>query len=91
MTQSFVRLTLKIVPGASQDKVVGRLGDALKLRVRAQPERGKANAAVTALLAQYLQLPETAIQIVTGHTAITKIVEIEGLTSTELHDKLSGL
>lgn len=91
MTKPLVRLTLKIVPGASQDKVVGRLGEALKLRVRAQPERGKANAAVIALLAQYLHVPDSAIQVVTGHTSSTKIVEIEGLTSTELHDKLSGL
>jgi len=84
MTASSVRLTLKIVPGASQDKVVGRLGDALKLRVRAQPERGKANAAVLALLAQYLQVPESSISIVAGYTASSKIVEITGLSNAEL-------
>lgn len=91
MTASSVRLTLKIVPGASHDKVVGRLGDALKLRVRAQPERGKANAAVIALLAQYLQVPESSISIVSGHTASSKIVEIIGLSGAELQQKLAQI
>lgn len=88
-----VRLAVKIIPGASQEKVVGMLGDALKIRVRAQPERGKANAAVIATLAKFLQLPETAVTICAGHTSASKVVEIQGLSPVELerklHDQLS--
>lgn len=88
-----VKLAVKIIPGASQEKVVGMLGDALKIRVRAQPERGKANAAVIATLAKFLQLPETAVIICAGHTSANKVVEIQGLSPDELerklHDQLS--
>ena len=84
-----VKLELKIIPGAAQDKVVGLLGDALKIRVRAQPERGKANAAVIAVLAKFLGLPEAALTICSGHTSASKVVEIQGLSRVDLDHKLN--
>ncbi len=41
-----MKLDLKVVPKSSRDCIAGWLGDALKVRVRAPAERGKANAAV---------------------------------------------
>ena len=41
-----MELEVKVVPGASRSEVTGWLGDSLKIRVAAPPERGKANAAV---------------------------------------------
>ena len=41
---------VKVVPGAKQEGVAGVLGDRLKVRVRAPPEDGRANAAVCALV-----------------------------------------
>jgi len=84
-----LRLTVKIIPGAAQDKVVGLLGDALKIRVRAQPERGKANTAVIATLAKFLGLPEAALSICSGHTSANKVVEIQGLSRADLDYKLN--
>lgn len=40
------RLAVKVVPGSSRDQIVGRLGDALKIKVTAPAEKGKANTAV---------------------------------------------
>lgn len=48
------RLTVKVVPGSSRDQIVGWLGDALKVKVTAPPEKGRANAAVVAILADRL-------------------------------------
>lgn len=50
-----------MVPGASKSEISGWLGDALKIRVAAQPEKGNANAAVVAVLASGLGLPEKAL------------------------------
>lgn len=86
---STLRLAVKIIPGATQEQVVGMLGGALKIRVRAQPERGKANAAVIVILAKFLGLPEAALSICSGHTSANKVVEIQGLSRVDLDHKLN--
>ncbi len=49
---ALITLKVKVVPGASRTQLSGWLGDMLKVRVSAPPEKGKANAAVEALLAR---------------------------------------
>jgi uncharacterized protein YggU (UPF0235/DUF167 family) len=48
----------------------------LKIRVRAAPEKGRANAAVEALLAKALQLPKSAVSVEKGETSRIKTVRI---------------
>ena len=72
-----IRLSLKVVPKASRNRIVGWVGDRLKVQVSAPPERGKANAAVVEALAQALGLPPARIRIVTGESSPLKIVEIQ--------------
>jgi uncharacterized protein (TIGR00251 family) len=40
---------VKVVPGSSRDQIMGWLGDPLKIKVTAPPEKGKANEAVVAV------------------------------------------
>lgn len=82
------RLSIKVVPGASREDVAGWLGDALKIRVAAPPERGKANAAVVRVLAEALGVPPESVRIVGGATAARKTVEIAGLSESELRQRL---
>src|SRR5437764_5257559 len=83
------KLHIKVVPGASGSGIAGWLGDTLKVRVTAPPERGKANAAVEATIAAALGVPADRIRIVSGHTSARKIVEVSGLSESELHRRLS--
>ena len=83
-----VRLRAKVVPKAAKDEVVGWIGDALRLRVSAPPERGKANAAVLDLLSSALGMSQKRMRIVAGATNQRKVVEIEGLTETELRARI---
>ena len=73
------RLSLKVVPGSSRDKIVGWLGDSLKLKVKAPPEKGRANEAVVALLAERLGIDASSIAVVSGHGSPAKVVEVDGM------------
>jgi uncharacterized protein (TIGR00251 family) len=83
-----VKLDLKVVPSSSRDTVVGWLGEALKIKVRAAPEKGRANAAVEALLCQTLALPKGSVTITAGHSSGSKTAEIQGLSRDALCQKL---
>lgn len=83
-----MRLELKVSPKASRNAITGFLGEALKVSVTAAPERGKANAAVEALLAETLGLPRAAVRVVAGETSKTKKVEIAGLEPGALRERL---
>ena len=90
MTARTTRLRLRVVPGARREGLVGRHGDAWKLRVTASPERGAANDAVVRLLADRLALPSGAVRVVSGHGARDKIVEVAGIAPPELERRLAS-
>jgi len=50
----------------------------LQARVRAVPEKGKANAALEALLAKALGVPKSAVTVVAGGTSRLKSVRVDG-------------
>jgi uncharacterized protein YggU (UPF0235/DUF167 family) len=50
----------------------------LRVRVSAVPDKGKANAAVVALLAKALGVPKSAVSVVSGETARIKTVTVIG-------------
>ncbi|MEE8164815.1 MAG: DUF167 domain-containing protein [Myxococcota bacterium] len=89
MSESPVRLSLKVVPGASSEGVAGWLEDTLKVRVRAPAERGKANAAVEELVAGALGIAVRRVRIVAGKTSARKTMQISGLSLTEVYSRLS--
>jgi|AntDeeMinimDraft_5_1070356.scaffolds.fasta_scaffold05211_5 hypothetical protein len=83
-----MQIDIKVVPGSSKDEISGWLGDALKLRVRAAPEKGKANKAVTALLADALNIAPTRICIERGETRPLKRVSIDGIDTHSFAKRL---
>ncbi len=83
------RLQIKVVAGAAQSSIAGWLGDRLKLRVNAVAEKGKANAAVEATIAEALGLHKTAVRIVAGQTSPRKTLEVSGMAPSTI-DKILG-
>ncbi|HZE99194.1 MAG TPA: DUF167 domain-containing protein [Planctomycetota bacterium] len=73
-----LRLQLKVIPKSSANRIVGWIGDRLKVQVTAAPERGKANKAVIGVLAGVLGLSPSAVRITGGETSPLKSVEIDG-------------
>jgi uncharacterized protein YeaO (DUF488 family)/uncharacterized protein YggU (UPF0235/DUF167 family) len=84
------RLRVKVVPSSSRDGVGGWLDDALKVRVTAPAERGRANAAVERVVAQALEVPARCARVVAGGSSARKIVEIDGLAESEVYRRLGG-
>ena len=90
MEPRVIRLNLRVSPGAGRSAVVGRHGDAWKLRVAAAPERGRANASVVSLLATSLEIGRPDVRIVSGAVSRDKVVEIVGLTLEEAEQRLAS-
>jgi hypothetical protein len=84
------RFAVKVVPRSSRDELAGWIGDALKVRVTAPPERGRANTAVHALLAGALRLPHDRIRLVAGASSPRKLFEVEGLDEVEVRRRLEA-
>jgi uncharacterized protein YggU (UPF0235/DUF167 family) len=72
-----IRLAIRLVPRASVDRVDGVVGGVLRCRVTAPPVAGAANTALERLLASTLGLPRSAVEIVGGQTARTKVVAVD--------------
>lgn len=85
------RLALRVSPGARTNAVVGRHGDAWKIRVSAAPEGGRANDAVVELLADTLGVPARTISVVSGHGARDKLVELAGIAPEEIERRLEAV
>jgi len=73
------RLSVKVVPGSSRDQIVGWLGDALKIKVMAPPEKGRANEAVVELLSMKLGISTDDIEVVSGYSSPSKVIAITGM------------
>jgi uncharacterized protein (TIGR00251 family) len=84
------RLRLRVSPGARRAEIVGRHGDAWKVRVAAPPEHDRANDAVVQLLADTLAVPRAAVTVVSGHTGRDKIVELDGVGAARAERKLTS-
>lgn len=90
------RLPVRLTPGASADRIDGWDVDAdgrpvLKVRVRARPVEGEANAALLKLLAKTLRVPKSAVSLDRGGQSRTKMLVIDGLADDELRARLTDL
>jgi uncharacterized protein len=84
-------LQVKVVPGARRDRVAGRYGDGIKIQTSAPPEGGKANAAVSKILAQFLGLKPAQVQLASAAANPRKQFRISGLSAAQLAEKLATL
>ena len=90
------RLPVRLTPGASADRIDGWDVDAdgrpvLKVRVRARPVEGAANAALIKLLAKTLGVAKSSVALDRGDQSRTKLLTVTGLSDDELRARLTGL
>lgn len=90
MAEPTTRLRIRVSPGARTTELVGRQGDAWKVRVAAPPEKGRANAALIGLLARRLRVAPAELTLVAGRGGRDKVVELRGLGADEAARRLEG-
>lgn len=76
------RLVVHVVPRAKRTEVVGRHGDAIKIKLKAPPVDGAANAELVRFVAERLGVRRADVTITAGHTARRKTLQIEGIDAT---------
>lgn len=92
ITEGGIIVAIRLTPGARADQITGVDIEAdgapvLKARVRAVAEKGKANTALIALVAKWLGVPKSTIEIVAGATSRVKQLAIIG-NASDLEDAL---
>ncbi|MGH9041422.1 MAG: DUF167 domain-containing protein, partial [Acidimicrobiia bacterium] len=87
-TEDGVVLHVHVQPGAGRSAVVGRHGDALKVRVAAPPVEGRANEATEALLAEALGVDRADVELTGGATSRTKRYRLRGVDVAEFDKRL---
>jgi len=71
-------LRIKVIPKSPKTEVVDILADeTIKIRLRAVPEKGKANAELIKFLSRELKVPKENISIISGKTEQLKLVKIK--------------
>jgi uncharacterized protein (TIGR00251 family) len=72
-----LQLDIKVIPRSSKSEIVEFFSDgALKVKLAAVPDRGKANEELIGLLAAYFDVRKEAVEMVTGETSQRKRVRI---------------
>ncbi len=85
-----VVFTAKIVPGSNcPTRICGLLGEMLKVKVAAVPEKGKANQCLIGFLAEKLSVKKNAVNIISGSTSPIKRVHVVGISPETLLQKLN--
>src|SRR4051794_29233449 len=77
-TASGIRLAVRVQPRASRNKVLGVMGDRLKVQLTAPPVEGAANAACQAFLAEIFNVSKAAVRLIGGEKSRDKLWEISG-------------
>jgi hypothetical protein len=85
-----VYLSVKVLPRASKNEIGEPLGNELKIKVTAPPVDSAANEALVRLLAERLDCPRAAVQLVRGATSRHKQVLVTGMTAEQVASRLAS-
>ena len=95
LTETGLLLHLRVTPNAGRDAIDGvEVRDdgtcVLRVRVSAVPDKGKANAAVIALLAKAMGISKSSVSLTNGETSRFKTLDLAG-DGAALAQKLASI
>jgi uncharacterized protein (TIGR00251 family) len=88
-----VTVAVRAQPGAKKTAILGVYGEGpaaqLKVAVQAPPVEGKANAALTAFLADTFGLSKNKVELISGELSRSKVFLLRGVTPDQAQSKLN--
>jgi uncharacterized protein YggU (UPF0235/DUF167 family) len=85
------RLSVRVQPGSRHERLIGRMADGtLRIAVTAAPEGGRANDAVTKLLAATLGVDARTVTITRGRSSRSKVIDVPDVDESELNRRIEA-
>lgn len=85
-----VVLPVRAHAGAKRSEIRGEQAGALKVLVTQAPEKGKANKAIVALLAEKLDLKKSQFELLAGETSPQKKFLVRDISRDDLATRISA-
>ena len=85
-----VEFRVRVQPRARRDAIEGEWQGALKIRLTAPPVDDRANDACCRLLADHLNIPLSAVRILSGERSRTKRIEVRGVSAGKVRGLAGG-
>ncbi len=82
------RLRVHAVPRSSRSCICGLQGDSVKIKVKAPPADGKANAELCRFIAELLGLSARSVKLSSGCTGREKSFDISGISARAAAERL---
>ena len=81
-------LLFHVVPNAKETLVVGEHGNAIKVKLKAKPVEGEANAALCKFLAEKLRIAQRSVILERGGKSRDKLIRIDGMDEVTVRARL---
>lgn len=88
MSNGGVKITLKVIPNAPRNEVVGWRGEALTIKLTAPPLEGRANTQLCKFLAEVFGVSTADVVLLQGETSRRKVVHVAGMSAAEARGRL---
>ena len=84
-------IKVKIIPGSSNNKIIGKYNDALKISLTAPPVEGKANKKCISYLAKCFDVAKSKIEIISGQNRKNKLTKTYDICQKEFLSKMGKM
>lgn len=84
-------LSVLAQPGSKRNAIVGERAEAFRIAVTTPPDKGKANAAIQAVLAENLGCKTAQVALISGATSRQKRFLIRGVDTEDLRKRLDSV
>jgi uncharacterized protein (TIGR00251 family) len=87
-TGAYITIEVKVIPGMSKNELTGEQNGALKIKINAAPEKGKANKELVDFLSSRFGIKKADIEVIKGQASRMKSIRISGINKTDFLKKM---